>query len=81
MMKMPLIKWASLFLIITFGSYWFTNHVMAKDFSSDEKIVRILPKQNKPEKIISLKSHYKIKVKYKSIEDEKSFKNTLIGVS
>ncbi len=80
MIKMPLLKWTFFFLILTLGSYWFTNHVMADDFSSDEKIVKILPQQNKPEKILSLKSQYKINVKYKSIEDEKSFKNTLIGV-
>jgi hypothetical protein len=78
--KRSIIPYITILLLIASECCFFNNYVMAKDPSGSERLISITPQENMPEKALFIKSKYEKNKKYTSIEDEKVFKEVLVGV-
>jgi len=61
------------------GYFFFNNSVIAENPLKDEEITKIAPKENSIDKILLIKNNFEKNKKYTDIENEKTFKDILIG--
>ncbi len=79
MSNRSLSKCTLLYLVMVLGYFFFNNSVIAENPLKEEEITKIAPKENSIDKILFIKNNFEKNKKYTDIENEKTFKNILIG--